>query len=46
MVLGERVANRLKGIFQEIANRYGFEIDTQEVLDDHVHIFLFRPPAL
>jgi putative transposase len=40
MVLGERVSNRLKGIFQEIADRYGFEIDTQEVLDDHAHKFL------
>ena len=44
MVLGERVARRLKRIFQEIAERYGFEIDTQEVLDDHVHIFLSAPP--
>jgi putative transposase len=44
MVLGERIARRLKGIFQEIAERYGFEIDTQEVLDDHVHIFLSVPP--
>ena len=44
MVLGERVARRLKRIFQEIAERYGFEIDTQEVLDDHVHIFLSVPP--
>jgi len=34
MVLGERIARRLKGIFQEIAERYGFEIDTQEVLDE------------
>ncbi len=44
MVLGERVARRLKRIFQEIAERYEFEIDTQEVMDDHVHIFLSAPP--
>jgi putative transposase len=44
MVLGERVARRLKVIFQEIAERHEFEIDTQDVLDDHVHIFLSRPP--
>jgi len=44
MVLGERVAYRLKMIFQEIAERYGFEMDTQEVLDDHGHIFLSVPP--
>jgi len=44
MVLGERVARRLKRIFQEIAERYGCEIDTQEVLDDHMDIFLSAPP--
>jgi len=44
MVLGERVARRLKMIFQEIAERYGFEIDTQEVMADHVPIFLSAPP--
>ena len=32
MVLGERVGRRLKGIFQKIAERYGFEFDTKEVL--------------
>jgi len=44
MVLGERVARRLKKSFQEITVRYGFEIDTQEVMGDHVHIFLSVPP--
>ena len=44
MVLGARVAPRLKRIFQEIAERYEFEIDTQEVLDDQVHLFLSAPP--
>ena len=44
MVLGERVARRLKKSVQEIAVRYGFEIYTQEVMDDHVHIFLSVPP--
>ena len=42
--LGGASARRLKRIFQEIAERYGFEIDTQEVVDDHVHIFLSAPP--
>jgi len=32
MVLGERVARRWKRVFQENAERYGFEIDTKEVL--------------
>jgi REP-associated tyrosine transposase len=46
MVLGVRVARRLKRIVQEIAERYEFEMDTQEVLDDHVHrqSFLSAPP--
>jgi len=44
MVLGEPLAMRLKEIFQGIAERYDFEIDTQEVVEDHVHIFLSAPP--
>jgi REP element-mobilizing transposase RayT len=44
MVLGERVAHQLKMMFQEIAERVGFEIDTQEVLDDHVQIFIWDSP--
>ena len=31
-------------VFQEIAERYEFEIDTMEVKDDHVHLFLSAPP--
>lgn len=44
MVLRGRVAERLKEIFAGIAARYEFEIDTQEVMDDHVHVFLSAPP--
>ena len=44
MVLQGRVAERLKEMFQGIAERYEFEIDTQEVVEDHVHIFLSAPP--
>lgn len=35
---------RLKEIFREIAERYEFEIDTMEAMDDHVHLFLVVPP--
>ena len=35
---------RLKGIFREIAERYEFEIDTMEVMSDHLHVFLSAPP--
>ena len=44
MVLKERIAKRLKEIFQEIAERYEFEIDAMEVMEDHVHLFLCAPP--
>jgi putative transposase len=39
-----KMANRLKEVFQEIAGQYEFEIDTVEVMDDHVHLFLSVPP--
>ncbi|MDI6891325.1 MAG: IS200/IS605 family transposase [Thermodesulfovibrionales bacterium] len=39
-----KMANRLKEVFQEIAGQYEFEIDTMEVMDDHVHLFLSVPP--
>ena len=44
LVLRGAVAKRLKEIFQGIAERYGFEIDTMEVMEDHVHLFLVVPP--
>jgi len=44
MILKGDLARRLKMIFQEIAERYEFEIDTMEVRDDHVHLFLSAPP--
>ena len=31
-------------MFEEIAVNHGFEIDTMEVAQDHVHIFLSFPP--
>ena len=34
------LTKRLKGVFQEIAERYEFEIDTMEMKGDHVHLFL------
>jgi len=44
IVLHEKMAKRLKEIFQGIAERYEFEIDTMEVMEDHVHLFLSAPP--
>jgi putative transposase len=44
MILGGELAKRLKMTFEEISERYEFEIDTMEVRDDHVHLFLSAPP--
>lgn len=44
IVLKGRVARRVKEIFQGIADRYEFEIDTMEIMEDHVHLFLSAPP--
>jgi putative transposase len=33
-----------KGVFQRIAEEYEFNIDTMEVMEDHVHIFVEAPP--
>jgi putative transposase len=38
------LVKRLKEVFQEIAGRYEFEMDTMEVKEDHVHLFLTVPP--
>ena len=39
LVLKRDWAKKLKVAFQEIAERYEFEIDTMEVNEDHVHLF-------
>ena len=44
MVLRGDLGKRVREVFGEIAERYEFEIDTMEVKDDHVHLFLSAPP--
>ena len=44
LVLKGDLAKRLKEVFHEIADRYEFEIDTMEVKEDHVHLFLTATP--
>jgi putative transposase len=44
MILKGELAKGIKASFQEISERYGFDIDTMEVKDDHVHLFLSAPP--
>ena len=43
-VLDKEISDYIKEIFQRIAEEYEFNIDTMEVMVDHVHIFLEVPP--
>jgi putative transposase len=43
-VLVEPIATRLKQLFREIAAQYSFEIVADEVMPDHVHLFVSAPP--
>jgi putative transposase len=38
------IAERLQILLREIAKQYGFELLAQEVLPDHVHVFMTAPP--
>ena len=44
-ILGVGEKQYLKKVLKEIAEEYGFEIDTMEVMVDHVHVFIEAPPA-
>jgi putative transposase len=43
-ILGREVSDYLKAVFNKIAEEYEFGIDTMEVMEDHVHIFVEVPP--
>ena len=43
-ILDKEVSDYLKDIFNMIAEEYEFIIDTMEVMEDHVHIFVEVPP--
>ena len=43
-ILTDKLAMRVEEIFREIAEEFGFEIDTMEVMVEHVHIFLSFSP--
>ena len=43
-ILKEPAASALKRIFKGTAERYGFEIVEQEVMPDHVHLFVSASP--
>jgi REP-associated tyrosine transposase len=44
-VLGGEERHYLKEVFKGIAEEYEFQIDTMEVMSDHVHIFIETPPS-
>jgi putative transposase len=44
-LLRGEVAGYLKEVFSRIAEEYDWHIDTMEVMEDHVHVFIEVPPA-
>ena len=44
MILKGDLTKRIREGFAEIAEKFELEIDTMEVKDDHVHLFLSAPP--
>ena len=45
-LLTPEIGDYTKELFERIAEEYGLIIDTREVVEDHVHIFLEAPPRL
>ncbi|MBI2852149.1 MAG: IS200/IS605 family transposase [Chloroflexi bacterium] len=43
-ILDEEVGQYVKEVFRQIAEEYNFRIDTMEVMEDHVHVFIEAPP--
>ena len=43
-ILDKEISDYIKGIFNMIAERYEFRIDTMEVMEDHVHVFVVVSP--
>jgi putative transposase len=43
-IFTKEISKYIKEVFQEIARQYECEIDTMEIMEDHVHLFLSAPP--
>jgi putative transposase len=43
-VLVGKIGERMQELLQEIADKWEFEIVAQEVMPDHVHLFVSTPP--
>jgi putative transposase len=44
-ILGGRVARRLSGLLEQIADELGWQIVAKEVMPDHVHLFVRVGPT-
>ena len=44
-ILDGQVGRYLKEVFRRIAEEYEFHIDTMEVMEDYVHVFVEAPPG-
>ena len=44
LILRDDIREKVEEVFREIAGNHDFEIDTMEVAQDHVHVFLSFPP--
>jgi len=45
-VLVGRVEEKLKGLHRQIAAEHSFDLISQEVMPDHVHLFISAPPKI
>jgi len=43
-IFDNEIREFVKEVFQQIADEYEFSVDTMEVMEDHVHIFVEAPP--
>jgi putative transposase len=43
-IFDNEIRGYVKEVFQQIAEEYEFSIDTMEVMEDHVHVFVEAPP--
>jgi putative transposase len=43
-IFDDELIEYVKEIFQQIAEEYEFRIDTMEIMEDHVHVFIEAPP--
>ena len=43
-IFSKEISDYAKSIFNKIAEQYEFRVDTMEVMEDHVHVFIEAPP--